>query len=131
MSVELFLNSVWALLALAIVCFWLRQESPGHTRRRSPFIALVMLIVVLFPVISVSDDLWSMQNPAETDSCQRRAHLASCPHSLFPAMSSVPESPFIGVASDYQELIAPPNRALRTVDNPAFDAIQNRPPPAA
>src|ERR1019366_562766 len=128
---ELFLNSVWALVGIAIVCLWLQHERSNKTDRRLPFIALVMLIVVLFPVISVSDDLWSMQNPAETDSCQRRAHLASCPHSLFPAISSVPESPFIGVASDYQELIAPPNPALRTVDNPAFDAIQNRPPPAA
>lgn len=131
MSMELFLNSVWALLALAIVCFWLRQESPGHTRRRSPFIALVMLIVVLFPVISVSDDLWSMQNPAETDSCQRRAHLASSPHSLFPAISALPESPFTGVASSCQRFIAPSNESLHTVHNPAFDAIQNRPPPAA
>ena len=131
MSMELFLNSVWALLALAIVCFWLRQESPGHTRRRSPFIALVMLIVVLFPVISVSDDLWSMQNPAETDSCQRRAHLASSPHSLFPAISALPESPFAGLASHWQQLIVSANLAPRTVDNPAFDAVQNRPPPAA
>ena len=35
-------------------------------------VALLLLIVVLFPVISVTNDLMAAQNPAETDSVQRR-----------------------------------------------------------
>jgi hypothetical protein len=74
---ELFLNSAWALLAVAIVYLWLRLGRRAVSERQMSFVALVMLIVILFPVISVSDDLWSIQNPAETDTCQRRDHCAA------------------------------------------------------
>jgi len=83
---ELLLNFAWMLLAAGIVCHWLQIQGREPAGRRLSFIALVMLIVILFPAISVSDDLQSIQNPAEINSGQRRAHLATSPHSVFPAI---------------------------------------------
>ncbi|MGB7548332.1 MAG: hypothetical protein WBM14_11325 [Terracidiphilus sp.] len=128
---EFFLNSAWALLSIVIVALWLRREQSDDVDRRLSFVSLVMLIVILFPVISVSDDLWSIQNPAETDTCLRRDHLASCAHAIFPAMAALPEPVFAVLTFGFQRLTAPLNLPVRAVDNPAFDAIQNRPPPAA
>jgi hypothetical protein len=130
---ELFLNSAWALLAIASVCLWIRLDQRDGAERRSPLIALALLIVILFPVISVSDDLQVLQNPAESDTfqCQRRDCLALCPHSIHPAIAALPEPFYSEAAWSFQRNEAGPNFDSRAVENPAFDAIQNRPPPAA
>jgi hypothetical protein len=127
----LFLNSAWALLAMVIVLHWLRRRGHTHADCHSQFIAMVMLIVILFPVISVSDDLWSAQNPAETDSCLRRDHRASCLHSIFPSFAALPESAPAELRFAYYRLAAPLPRVVPVVENPALDPIQNRPPPVA
>jgi hypothetical protein len=128
---EFFLNSAWAMMAALVVCLWLRLESRGSGDRRLPFVALVMLIVILFPVISVSDDLWSIQNPAESDTCLRRGHLASSPHSIFPATAAPPQPTFAMLRSGYQRLSTPQDPDLPRLENPALVPIQNRPPPMA
>lgn len=128
---ELFLNFVWALLAVFIVCHWVRLAPRNCTDRRSQLIALGLLLVILFPVISVSDDLWSIQNPAETDTYQRRDHLVSSAHSQFPAVAVLPEPPFAGLTFDWRPLDTPLQLLSPVVENPALDPIQNRPPPAA
>lgn len=130
---EAILNSVWALVAVAFVCLWVQ---PGRrinrdADRRLSFIALVMLIVVLFPVISVSDDLWSLQNPAETDTCQRRDHRASCPHSILPVIAAVPEPTSVELSFGSQRFAVPLYAPHFVLENPAFYSIQNRPPPSA
>jgi hypothetical protein len=127
---ELLLNSVWALVGIAIVCLWLQHERSNKTDRRLPFIALVMLIVILFPVISVSDDLWSIQNPAETDTCQRRNHLGNSPHSVLHPVSAIPTTAFAGITFCSRFSIVPLEQSTVYVENPAFRSIQNRPPPA-
>ena len=128
---EILLNLSWALLSVLTVCLWMRLESRTGTSRRMSFISLVMLIVILFPVISVSDDLWSLQNPAETDTCLRRAHQASCAHSIFPSMAALAEPAFTAPRFGFQRFVAPIAPQPRAVGNPALDPIQNRPPPTA
>lgn len=131
MGMELLLNSVWAMVALASVCLWLRVGRRSDRDRRTSFVGLVMLIVILFPVISVSDDLWSIQNPAETDSYQRRDHLASCPHSIIPIVAALPEPAFAEFTFGFERPSAPRNPVWLALDNPALQAIQNRPPPVS
>lgn len=128
---ELLLNTAWALLSVVIVCHWLRVERRDPADRRLRFIALAMLIVILFPVISVSDDLWAAQNPAETVGCQRRDHCVSCPHSIFPAVASLPTPAVEELSFGILVCRAPRLSSLFTVFNPALDSIENRPPPAA
>jgi hypothetical protein len=128
---ELLLNSAWAVMAIVVICLWLRLERRDKAERRSSFVALVMLLVILFPVISVSDDLWSLHNPAETDTCQRRDHLPTGLHSIFPAIAALPEPPPAELAVDFQRLAVTLRVPLSVLENPALDPIQNRPPPAA
>ncbi len=127
---ETFLNLAWAVLALLMVCAWLRIED-GNDRKRQ-IIAVVVLIAILFPVISVSDDLMAMQNATETDTSQRRNQLVPAgAHSLATLDVALPVSLFHGV--DFASLaFAPlPTSLLPDPDFPGLPAIQNRPPPAA
>lgn len=124
---ELFLNSAWAALAVASLVAWLRAD---HRRqRRLPFTAWIMLIVILFPVISVSDDLWSIQNPAETDTSLRRDHIGSAIHFDLFHLAALPEPTFSGPAMEFGRSLSPGGMRLIVPHNLAFDAVQNRPPP--
>ena len=128
---EIFLNLTWAVLSLAGISLWLKVETRSGNQRRLSMIALVMLFVIIFPVISVSDDLWSIQNPAETDSCQRRDHHAGCAHHQFPSFHALP-APFY-VASSLDTPLAPLtlDHQENFLSPPALWGIQNRPPPTA
>jgi hypothetical protein len=128
---EYFLNSAWAVMAIFTVCLWLRFDGRDRAERWLPFVALVMLLVIFFPVISVSDDLWSLQNLAETDTCQSRDHAGSCPHSLFPVIAALPESTPAELTFGYQRFVLPLSLMEPTVKMPALARVQNRPPPAA
>lgn len=130
---EIFLNLAWVALSLASTLFWLRSERRTGKDRRLPMIALAMLLVILFPVISVSDDLWSIQNPAETDSCQRRNHnqIASCPHSPVPLLAAPLATLLALVRPEIQFVLAPSVSPSRAYHSPALDGIESRPPPEA
>lgn len=127
---ELFLNLAWAFLALVTVPLWLRFDQREKSERRLPFIALAMLIVMLFPVISVSDDLWSMQNPAEADSCVRRDQSATATH-IFPSSPALPEPAFTGLRIPSSCSVEVFSFVSLPVDLSAVDRIQSRPPPAS
>jgi hypothetical protein len=127
---ELLCNFVWALVAVASICFWLKQGRRSSADGRSSLVGLAMLIVILFPVISVSDDLWSLQNPAEGDTCQRRDHSDGCSHSHFPAAVALPEP--VGIELDFglRRLEAPRLAESALFENPTLGFVENRPPPA-
>ena len=129
---EIILNLAWIFLAAVIVWLWLRYAPCEGANRRTQVAALAMLIVILFPVISVSDDLQALQNPAESDTfqCQRRDCLAGSSHAVHPAIAALPEPVFAEAVWSFQRY-ARLNFSSRAVENPAFDTIQNRPPPAA
>jgi hypothetical protein len=128
---ELFLNSVWVLVVAAGVYSWLQHGRPAFAERRMSIVALAMLLVILFPVISVSDDLWSMHNPAETDTCQRRDHRVAGQDSDHPMAAALPVPVFAGLSLSERRVLVPQRIAIAAVSNPAFDSIQNRPPPVA
>lgn len=70
---ELFLNLVWAGLAVALVASWLRRPAHELAPRRLQWMSLLVVVLLLLPVISMSDDLIAAQGPAEVDTCLRRA----------------------------------------------------------
>jgi hypothetical protein len=92
---ELILNLAWVLLAALMFGFWLRfaRKAGPQWQGQNPrmqFVALAMVLLLLFPVISVTDDLQAVQNPAETDSSMRRDHVAGNQQSIFPAVAALP-----------------------------------------
>lgn len=122
-------NLVWALVAVAAIGFWFAQGRSKAGCNRSSAIGLALLVVILFPVISVSDDLWSLQNPTETDSFHRRDYGGGTPHFQPIAAASFPDTfgPELLFAwrISLSHLTASP-----TVENPALRPVENRPPPA-
>jgi len=128
---EIFLNLVWASLALASIGLWARFERRAGSERHLPMIALGLLLVILFPVISVSDDLWAIQNPAEADTCLRRNHDTVCLHSILPPPIASPEPLFGPAQSDSSQLFSLAKLPLPRHAAPALSPVENRPPPAA
>jgi nitrate reductase NapE component len=133
---ELFLNLAWALLAVLMVCLWPRfapRTGPdGHMRDlRMQFVALAVLLLILFPVISVTDDLQAVQNPAETDSSQRRDHIAASSHSIFPAVAALSLPVLAGHFSGLPRFTGTRNLPTPAICDCALASIRNRPPPGA
>ncbi len=128
---ELLLNSVWAMLGLLSICLWLRVENRTKAERLLPFVALVLVILILFPVISVSDDLWALQNPAEVDSSQRRVHaLVDCQSTA--AVASILPAPALTQPTGLEHrLAAQIDLAAQIPDRPVLSSIDSRPPPVA
>jgi hypothetical protein len=128
---ELVLNLAWVLLAAWMVILWLRFGPRTGADRRTQMVALAVLILILFPVISVTDDLQAMQNPAETDSCLRKGHVVSNAHSIFPAVAALPLPVFAELSFGQLQLAAPGVLPAPVVSHPALAPVQNRPPPVA
>ena len=77
---ELLLNLAWLILALP--AYWLWQGSrPVHAERRFSslqcLLALGCLLVILFPVVSATDDLRAMRTEMEESPTSKRSLLQS------------------------------------------------------
>jgi hypothetical protein len=128
---ELSLNLAWVLLTAFMFWGWLRFSPRAGSNRRMQFVALAVLILILFPVISVTDDLQAAQNPAETDCCLRRNHACSIPHSIIPAVAALPVPVFAELSFGTLHIAAPGNLPAPVLENQALAPVQNRPPPVA
>ncbi len=128
---EFSLNLAWTLLSVLILCLWLRVSRRDDTNRRMQFLAIVALILILFPVISVTDDLQAALNPAETDTCLRRDYGIASVHPFFPAISALPPLVPAALAAGALRFAGPVDVSVPVVEQPALSAIRNRPPPAA
>jgi hypothetical protein len=90
--VELLLNLIWVVIALsALTVFGARWS--GHTcedgaSHLTAWIALLTVIIVLFPVISVSDDFHPVVASSE-DPARRSLHLSASIHQAKAAPSVV------------------------------------------
>jgi len=76
--IENFLNLLWLLTALAgFVLWWARWSSPEPEKRgnrsRVSFLALSCVLFLLFPVISLTDDLQEIAAVAEYSGSSPRA----------------------------------------------------------
>jgi hypothetical protein len=128
---ELFLNIAWILLAGLLFGLWQHCTPRKGTSRTMQLVALAMLVLILFPVISVTDDLQAAQNLAETDCCQRRVHACSPSHSIVPTIAALPPAARTGLSFGPLGLHSPRGVSALFTDHPALSPIQNRPPPMA
>lgn len=70
---ELLLNLVWLLLTLGLLLLMVRDPSFRHDGRAK--LALLVVVVLLFPVISVTDDLQQNSFVIETRSSAEASNL--------------------------------------------------------
>ena|SRR5271168_1061371 len=73
---ELLLNLAWLLLALPAYWLWRRSADARGVRKVSALQCLLALgcaVVLLFPVISATDDLHAMRSEMEESSSSKRA----------------------------------------------------------
>ena len=131
LRMELLLNLAWTLLASLMIGVWLRRAPRVGVEKRHQFVALAVLLLILFPVISVTDDLQAIQNAAETDCCQRRNHAFSGPHQLCASPAAMPAFAYAGISLAVLQSAVPASPVDPHLNDPAMHPIQNRPPPAA
>lgn len=130
-GMELTLNLAWGLLALWMFCAWLRVAPTAVRDRRAQFVALAVVILILLPAISMTDDLVAAQNPAEADCCVRRDYDCFHAHAGILMASASPVPAFNGLTFRVVHLLAPVLLAAPLAQTPALASIQNRPPPSA
>lgn len=127
---ELALNLSWAVLTALMLWIWLRNAASGDTGRWPQFVALVIVILILLPVISVTDDLMMAQNSPETEYFQRKSQFReiACPTHYPTAVPTPPlgAQPIAGISW----CGAPANFVVPVLKVPVTSSIQNRPPPA-
>jgi len=132
LHMESFLNLTWFFLAGTLVCLCLQGHTQAKTGRRQQLVAIAVLIAILFPVISMSDDLLAVQNASEADSYQRRDHLVPSSGSpVQPASAIVAVFIFAGFGFGFTWFAVPRPVAVHEPQYPELACVGNRPPPTA
>ncbi|HYM07831.1 MAG TPA: hypothetical protein VEU11_14845 [Terriglobales bacterium] len=123
---ELLLNLLWLTLVLPAVLIWRRQSARAksfwHPRSYRAVVLLGCLMVLLFPVISATDDLHPIRNEIEESNPSRRAakqapahqtpdwNMGPPPAYLVEISWSVPDNEGCESVSEY--LAVPPERVF-------------------
>jgi hypothetical protein len=95
---ELLLNLLWLLLALPAYCMWRDARDSSKSDGPSPLqclLALGCVLVLLFPVVSATDDLHAMR--AEMEESSKRGMRSANDKSS--AAQSRWQNPFVAVAA--------------------------------
>lgn len=126
LGVELFLNALWLAIALAATALWLTSRTTARTRRKTVAgaVALACIAILLFPVISATDDLHAMQAAAEEPNTGKKLDAHSATHPALPAASSDCTVAILPVHSYlvHTESVSPYSHLATTT-------VYNRPPP--
>jgi hypothetical protein len=128
---ELAFNLEWMALATAMCWLWVHHARREGWGRSVQLVSLGLVLVTMFAVITMYDDMAMAQYPAETRCFQREDDLGAHAHvPLHPTVASIPtlaaELPFNTI-----RLAVPGSLLIPTVKVPSLSSIQNRPPPAA
>jgi len=132
---ELLLNLAWLLLALPACWLWLGRKRP-HTRASSALQFLLVLgcmLVVLFPVISATDDLCAMraeceESPGGTHSLRQGDH-DRVSAGKWQAHPAVPATQNCSTATDLAWLCQPASDSV--ISSTAGELLPARAPPAS
>src|SRR5579862_1073410 len=105
---ELLLNLVWLLLALPAYWLWRRGAGARAARRITALqflLALSCALVLLFPVISATDDLHAMRAEMEESASSKRA-VRTASSDRTSAWTKIRQSPPAALANAYESFIA-------------------------
>lgn len=129
---ELVLNLEWVALATAMCWLWVRHARHQGPGRRVQCVSLGLVLLTMFVVITMYDDMAMARNPAEARCFQQREDELSAPAHvpLHPAVASTPTLA-TELSINMLRSAAPGCLLVPTVMAPFLSSIQNRPPPAA
>jgi hypothetical protein len=91
-------NLSWFLLGVGLAYIWPRQAPCDASERRARMIALDVPFIISLPAISMTDDLVAAQNTSEVGCSLRLDREFACPHTISPAVASLPQSIFAGLS---------------------------------
>lgn len=128
---ELTLNFAWMVLATLMFWLWIHHAPRNGVSRWNQLIALAVVILIIFPVISVTDDLLAIQNSAETDCCQRKDQAHPNAHFTPHPVAGLTHQASAGLSFSHVRFVPLGSFSAPLVRMPATDSIQNRPPPVA
>lgn len=128
---EVALNLAWLVLALYMVWAWLRYAPQDGVDRRMQFVALALVILILLPAISMTDDLMAASNPAEVETSARRDHDLAHPHTLLPATAALVVAFFDGLSLEMVRVSAAHPLSPLVPNEPLLKSLDTRPPPVA
>jgi hypothetical protein len=135
--VELIFNLLWLTLSVGIFGFWIWSQRRWADRSlrattRIQIMALAVLIVILLPVVSLTDDLQACAAPAEMEHLIRRIDLQHSLDASLQAISLLAASKLsLEEASRLQTLLCAPRVEKIAVPNEGFlNVAGSRPPPA-
>lgn len=111
---ELLLNLCWLMLALPAYWIWRRHISnlrPHRLRKTHAFVLLGSVLLLLFPVISATDDLHAMRPEMEESSPSKQIakHISSNKSASFLSRIGIPAqvSPFaFGFGNEFRGTIS-------------------------
>jgi len=88
---EMVLNLGWMAMAIAMCWLWVHHARREGQGRPAQFVSLALVLVMMFVVITMYDDMAMAQNPAETRCFQREDDLGAHAHApLHPAVALAP-----------------------------------------
>lgn len=115
-----------------MLLYWMRNPVRNRMPRKVQFLSLAMVVALLLPVISLSDDLMAMQGPSETDSCVRRVlHVEGGHPSVIPASTALPEQIFIALSIGGYALVSVDASHQAVPSVLLMRSLYSRPPPQA
>ena len=131
---ELILNLVWLVASIFLVTAWIWSIREGYIEFEwSTLIALILLIVILFPVISMTDDMVMMRAPAEIEHIMRRSEAPLAPVAMLGLLGVLAALVLIAVSMAVTQLYSQIRSrvfAARLLDG-FIRAFGVRPPPTA
>ncbi|MGO9088474.1 MAG: hypothetical protein ACLQBK_24980 [Candidatus Sulfotelmatobacter sp.] len=133
---ELLLNLAWLLLALPAYWLWRNSRNASAEHKFSSLqclLALSCLLVILFPVISATDDLMAMRTEMEESPASKRSiRQASGDKSSLANFRSQPSSAILGTSSSFvlaaERGDLPPNLSLSFPVAPSVPTVGRAPP---
>jgi hypothetical protein len=134
---ELFLNLLWLALVVAALVVWrVRNRDHGSAELRREGIALLFVLVLMFFVISMTDDLHQEIILSEDGSFVRRQTAWVAPPHHIPSASHIGRHPVAALCAMYlgnqSETSGPLRLIARRLPNmPARSPISGRSPPSS
>jgi hypothetical protein len=129
---ELVLNLGWVVLATLMCWLWVHHPARREGRGRlAQFISLALVLVIMFVVITMYDDIAMAQSPAETSSFQREDFSGTRTHAMLHPVANFTQPLFSEPSFEATYLGVAGNHPAPALQSPALGSIQNRPPPAA